>query len=128
MPNGRMNRTTPSSSRDVRPHTLDQEAKNLLEEARMVLPGIQALFGFQLIAVFNQRFTDLTAGEQLIHLLALTLVAFSVAIIMTPAAYHRQAERGQISSYFIELASMLVALAMLPLAAGICLDLFVVAR
>jgi hypothetical protein len=25
----------------------------------MVLPGIQALFGFQLIAVFDQRFADL---------------------------------------------------------------------
>jgi len=29
---------------------------HLLEECRMVLPGIQALFGFQLIAVFNQPF------------------------------------------------------------------------
>jgi hypothetical protein len=27
-----------------------------LDEARMVIPGIQALFGFQLIAVFNERF------------------------------------------------------------------------
>ena len=25
-----------------------------LEEARMVLPGVQALFGFQLIAVFSE--------------------------------------------------------------------------
>ena len=30
-----------------------------LDEARMILPGVQALFGFQLIAVFNQRFDDL---------------------------------------------------------------------
>jgi len=28
-------------------------AEYLIEECRMVLPGIQALFGFQLIAVFN---------------------------------------------------------------------------
>lgn len=32
---------------------LSQAAQHLLEECRMVLPGIQALFGFQLIAVFN---------------------------------------------------------------------------
>ncbi|TLG71825.1 hypothetical protein [Methylocystis sp. B8] len=31
-------------------------ARGAIEEARMVLPGIQALFGFQLIAVFNNRF------------------------------------------------------------------------
>jgi hypothetical protein len=27
-----------------------------IEEARMVLSGTQALFGFQLIAAFNERF------------------------------------------------------------------------
>ena len=42
----------------------------------MVLPGIQALFGFQRIAVFNQGFDEkLTSGEQQLHFLALFLVA-----------------------------------------------------
>ena len=35
---------------------LEKVVEHLEEEARMILPGIQALFGFQLIAVFNQRF------------------------------------------------------------------------
>jgi hypothetical protein len=48
-----------------RPGKLDEQAD--IEEARMVLPGIQALFGFQLIAVFNERFKELTKDEQLIH-------------------------------------------------------------
>jgi Family of unknown function (DUF6328) len=108
---------------------LGQEAMHILEEARMVLPGIQALFGFQLIAVFNQRFsTDLPQVEQVVHLVALLLTAGSAALIMTPAAYHRQAERGQLSAYFIDLASRLITLAMVPLMLGICLDAFVVAR
>jgi hypothetical protein len=38
--------------------SLDSAASHLLEECRMVLPGIQALFGFQLIAVFNQNFGE----------------------------------------------------------------------
>lgn len=34
----------------------------------MVSPGIQALFGFQLIAVFNSRFAEeLTEREQRLH-------------------------------------------------------------
>ena len=53
----------------------------------MVLPGIQALFGFQLIAVFNERFRQLSEGEQLIHFTAIMLVAIAIALIMTPAAY-----------------------------------------
>ena len=108
--------------------SLEEEATHVLDEARMVLPGIQALFGFQLIAAFNQRFaTDLASWQQLIHLAALLLVAIAVGVIMTPAAYHRQAERGRISERFLRLASALITVAMLPLAAGISLDLFVVA-
>jgi hypothetical protein len=41
-----------------RPGKLDERAdktgREAIEEARMVLPGIQALFGFQLIAVFQR--------------------------------------------------------------------------
>ena len=36
--------------------SLDTAASHLIEECRMVIPGIQALFGFQLIAVFNDGF------------------------------------------------------------------------
>src|SRR4051794_7658519 len=70
---------------------LAKAAQYLLEECRTVLPGIQALFGFQLIAVFNQGFSQkLSAGEQRLHLLAMTLVAIAIALIMSPAAHHRQ--------------------------------------
>ncbi|TPV98900.1 MAG: hypothetical protein USCAAHI_01656 [Beijerinckiaceae bacterium] len=61
-------------------------ARGTIEEARVVLPGIQDLFGFQLIAVFNERFRQLSEGEQLIHLTAIMLVAIAIALIMTPAA------------------------------------------
>ena len=45
--------------------SLSKAAEYLLEECRMVLPGIQALFGFQLVAVFNQSFGEkLSSGEQ----------------------------------------------------------------
>jgi len=71
---------------------------------------------------------DLGKSEQVVHLTALLLTAVSAAVIMTPAAYHRQAERGQVSDYLIKLASRLIALAMLPLMIGICLDAYVVSR
>ena len=47
--------------------TLSQAMQHLLEECRMVLPGIQALFGFQLIAVLSPGFdVKLTAVEELL--------------------------------------------------------------
>jgi predicted membrane protein len=94
----------------------------------MVLPGIQAVFGFQLIAVFNNGFHSLTRSEQLMHLIALVLIMIAIALIMTPASYHRIAEKGAVSSRFVEIASRLLALAMFPLMLGMTADLFLVAR
>jgi Family of unknown function (DUF6328) len=47
---------------------------------------------------------------------------------MTPAAYHRIAERGVVSRRFVDLASRLLEWAMAPLMLGISVDLFLLAR
>ena len=108
---------------------LAKAAQYLLEECRTVLPGIQALFGFQLIAVFNQGFSQkLTAGEQRLHLLAMTLLAIAIALIMAPAAYHRQSGPEEVTSTFIRLASRLLLASMVPLALAICIDFYLVAH
>jgi len=109
--------------------SLVDAAQFLLEECRMVLPGIQALFGFQLIAVFNSSFAEkLTRGEQRLHLIALGLIALAVAIIMTPAAAHRQISAQTMTRAFITAATRLLLWSMIPLALGICLDFFIVGR
>lgn len=94
----------------------------------MVLPGIQALFGFQLIAAFNGRYMELSGVDRGIHLLSLALTALAIALIMTPAAYHRICEPGRTSLFFTRLASALVAAAMVPLLLSISLDIYVVTR
>ncbi|HEV8107675.1 MAG TPA: DUF6328 family protein [Burkholderiales bacterium] len=108
---------------------LGSAASYLLEECRMVLPGIQALFGFQLIAVFNQAFGEkLSPGEQQLHFLALYLVALSAGLVMAPAAIHRQSQQREVSERFIWLSSLLVRMSMLPLALGLSLDVYLIAR
>jgi hypothetical protein len=107
---------------------LKDQAQDMREEARMVLPGVQTLFGFQLIGAFNQRFTDLQAAEQTLYFVSLILVTSSIGLLMTPAAYHRMAERGTISRYFVGVSSRLIAVAMAPLAVAIGLDVYIVAR
>ena len=108
---------------------LDSAASHLLEECRMVLPGIQALFGFQLIAVFNDGFDHkLAPPERQLHFLALFLVALSAAFVMAPAAIHRQSQQREVSERFIWLSSLLVRISMLPLALGLTLDVYLIAR
>jgi DMSO reductase anchor subunit len=108
--------------------SLEKETQSVESEARMVLPGIQAIFGFQLIAIFNESFARLEPFERVLHLTSLALVAVSTALIMAPAAYHRIAERGQVSKRFVDLASSLLAWAMAVLAAGIAVDFYIATR
>ena len=92
-----------------------------------MLPGIQALFGFQLIAVFNNRFLEISAFDQKLHLSAVLLIAVAIALIMTPAAYHRQAEPRTATDFFLKLTSILITAAMVPLMIGLCLDVYILA-
>jgi len=107
---------------------LETAASHIIEECRMVLPGIQALFGFQLIAVFNQGFGEkLSHANQLVHLVALVLTVLATALVMTPAALQRHAEPREVSERFVWLASNLLLAAMYPLAVAVALDVYVVA-
>ena len=107
--------------------SVEKATEFILDECRMVLPGVQAIFGFQLIAVFNQGFDEkLSDGEQLLHLGALLLVAIAVALVMAPAALHRVSEPQSVSERFISLASNLLLASMFPLALGLCLDVYLV--
>jgi len=95
----------------------------------MVLPGIQALFGFQLIAVFNQRFSEeLTEGEKQLHYVAITLIVLAIGLIMTPAALHRQMGVEHVSEDFIRASTRLLLASMAPLGLAIALDFYLIGR
>ena len=119
--------TNPSNEREDL--SLNDAATHVLEECRTVVPGMQALFGFQLIAVFSTAFNgDLSPAERLLHLAALVLVAIAIVLVMAPAALHRQSEPMSVSREFIATSSRLLMASMVPLAASICLDVYVIAR
>lgn len=95
----------------------------------MVLPGIQALFGFQLIAVFNQGFEEkLSTVQQQLHLVSIILTICAVGLVMTPAALHRQIDPLAVSRRFIEWSTMLLLLSMFPLGVSISLELYIIAQ
>lgn len=109
--------------------SLNDAATHVLEECRTVVPGMQALFGFQLIAVFSTVFGEqLSSGERLLHLVAIVLVTVAIILVMAPAALHRQTEPRSVSSQFITISSRLLMASLAPLAVGIALDVYLVAR
>jgi Family of unknown function (DUF6328) len=105
---------------------LTDVVSHLLDECRMVLPGIQALFGFQLVAVFNQRFDQIPFAHQAAHLAATGLVAIAAALVMTPAAYHRSVDPEGASERFVRISTRLLLASMVLLAAGVAVDFFVI--
>jgi len=113
-------------SNSIEKEALKDEMRNVIEEARMVIPGIQALFGFQTMAVFNSRYRELPASGVCLHLIGLGLLALAIALLMAPAAYHRLAERGQVSRQMINLSSRFITAGMIPFMLGLALDVYVV--
>ena len=106
--------------------SLKDQAHSAHEQARMVLPGIQALFGFQLIAAFNRPFFDLSVFDRGVYLASLVLVAIAIGLIMAPAAYHRLVERNRVSKRWLRLASRDIAWAMAALTPAISIDVYLV--
>jgi hypothetical protein len=107
--------------------SLADAASRLLDECRMVLPGIQALFGFQLVAVFDDAFSwQLSRAQQHLHYLAIGFVVLAIALIMAPAAYHRQTSPMVVTEDFIRVSTRLLLSSMFPLAAAISLDFYLV--
>lgn len=108
--------------------SLEDEVDNIIKESRMVLPGIQALFGFQLIVVFSESFSRmLPFPARVLHLSATFLIACAIALIMAPAAFHRQAQRDRVTRYFAEYASTMVTIAMIPLLVALAIEISLIA-
>src|SRR5258708_1355216 len=105
---------------------LETRIEQMLTEARIIIPGAQALFGFQFIAMLTTGFDRLPQTAKLVHATALCLIAVNVILLMTPAALHRLSFRGEDSEAFLRMGSAFVIAAPLFLAAGSAGEAYVV--
>src|SRR3954454_16675265 len=68
---------------------LDRNLNELLQELRVVLPGVQVLFAFLLTVPFQQGFQKATTFQTDVYGVTLLLTALASALLMAPSAYHR---------------------------------------
>jgi hypothetical protein len=104
---------------------LHAKVEQMLTEARVLIPGAQALLGFQFAVMLTSGFEKLPQASKLIHTGALCCIALAIILLMTPAAFHRIAYDGEDSEEFHRLGARFVVAAALPIAAGIAGDLYV---
>ncbi len=110
----------------VNPTSIESRIKQVLVEARVVLPGAQALLGFQLAAMLTDAFSELPAASQYVHLVSLVLLAMTIVLLMAPAAFHRIVERGEDTERLHRFATAMVLAALVTLGLGLAGDLYVV--
>jgi hypothetical protein len=78
-----------------RQQSLEARIVQALTELRVVLPGAQALFGFQVSAVLTERFAEISEVSQAVHLASTGLVVIAIILLLAPASYHRIAASGE---------------------------------
>jgi hypothetical protein len=120
----------PKPEREERTEEMKLEDKivQVLTEARVVLPGAQALVGFQLAITLMDAYEKLPQASKQLHLAAIVADVAVVIFLMAPAAYHRIVEHGEDTERFHRFASAMVLLALAALPLGFALDLAVVVR
>jgi Family of unknown function (DUF6328) len=97
----------------------------MLTEARVVLPGVQALLGFQLIAVLTKPFEQLPTELKMAHAAGLAMMALSMMLLMAPAAFHRLAFNGEDVPAAHRVGSILITAALGVLALGLGAEVMV---
>lgn len=122
--------TTATERRTKKESKIQEEDryKFVLEEARTVLPGLQALFGFQLITVFNPKFDKMIPFDQQAYWVALILITISMCLLMTPAAYDRQTKCHHDPKHFERVATVLITCALFPFMLAMSIDAYIVTR
>ena len=105
---------------------LEIRLRHVLTESRVMLPGAQALLGFQLITFYMDDFRKLPHSLQLVHLISLLFIALAVILLIAPAAFHRIADLGEATERSYAFASVMVLVASIPLGLGLVGELFVI--
>lgn len=68
---------------------LDRKLIEMLNELRVMLPGVQVLFAFLLTVPFTQVFGDVTQLQRRVYFGAVLCAALASLLLIAPSAYHR---------------------------------------
>ena len=97
----------------------ERQMAELLQEARIALPGVQFLFAFLLTAPFAARFGDVTSFQRTAYFVALLSTAVSAAFLIAVPATHRLRFQQRDRPYIISTSNQYMIAALALLAVGI---------
>ena len=104
---------------------LQRKLKTALDETRLLILGAQVLFGFQFNGAFQELFEELPLASRYLHCAALLLIMSAIGLLIAPSMRHRVVEGGQDTNASLEATTLFAGAALLPLALGLSLDVFI---
>jgi Kef-type K+ transport system membrane component KefB len=105
---------------------LDRELMELLQELRVVLPGVQVLLAFLLTAPFQQRFAQLPGSLRNAFFASIVCATLATAFLIAPSAQHRLRWRAGEKERLLRIGNQMALWGTVFLAAAIVLALYVV--
>jgi hypothetical protein len=105
---------------------LDRELMELLQELRVVLPGVQVLLAFLLTAPFQQRFAQLPGTLRNAFFASIACATVATALLIAPSVHHRLRWREGEKERLLQVANRLAIWGTMFLATAIVLALYVI--
>ena len=87
-----------------------RELIELLQELRIVIPGVQVLFAFLLTVPFSQGFTKLDSLQRGVFFATLLCTAATTALLIAPSSHHRVLFRQGVREQRLKLGNVLALL------------------
>jgi hypothetical protein len=87
-----------------------REQIELLQELRIVIPGVQVLFAFLLTVPFNQGFAELNTVQRDVFFATLLCTAAATALLIAPSAHHRLLFRQGVREQRLKMGNLLAIL------------------
>jgi Family of unknown function (DUF6328) len=103
-----------------------RELIELLQELRVVLPGVQVLFAFLLTVPFSARFESVSPLQQTVFFGTLVCTAISAGLLIAPSAHHRLLWRKQAREHRLRVANELAIGGLILLVPGMVGTMFVI--
>lgn len=114
------------SDGESRKERLDRELMELLQELRVVIPGVQVLLAFLLTAPFQQRFAELSGSMRNAFFASIVCATLATAFLIAPSAHHRLRWRAGEKERLVRVGNQMAIIGTVFLAAAIVLALYVV--
>jgi hypothetical protein len=105
---------------------LNRELIELLNELRVVLPGVQILFAFLLTIPFAKGFPKLDRLDRDVYFVSLLSTMLATILLITPSAYHRIVWRHHDKRDLLEVSNKLALAGTAILAVALTCSLFMI--